>query len=175
MPSKRKKTRKGGLIGVRKTEDNTKRTSSKPARPKKHTGKPAGSRHSEVLSKDTTSSKQNKDPRLGSKKAVPLIVDAKQETSQPLIKAFSPAQELQAIEDDTRLSHLLDLLDKGEALSREDKLYTKTKLARHQELCELLGIVDDEPQDSEDDLQSPDEIEDLYERFEAIDPNQFKQ
>jgi uncharacterized protein len=175
MPSKRKKTRKVGLIGVRKTEDNVKRTSNKPARPKKHTGKPAGSRHSEGVSKDAANSKQNKDPRLGSKKAVPLTVGAKQEISKPFIKTFTPAQELQSIEDDTRLSHLLDMLDNGESLSREDKQYTKTKLARHQELCDLLGIVDDDTEDSEHDGQGTDEIEDLYDRFEAIDPNQFKE
>jgi ribosome assembly protein YihI (activator of Der GTPase) len=175
MPSKRKKTRKVGLIGVRKTEENSKRSSDKPARPKKHTGKPAGNRQSEVSSKDTASSKQNKDPRLGSKKAVPLTVTTKQDTPKSAIKAFSPAQELQAIEDDTRLSNLLDMLDKGESLSREDKLYSKTKLARHQELCDLLGLVEDEPQDMKHDLQSTDDVEDLYERFEAIDPNQFKE
>lgn len=174
MPSKRKKTRKVGLIGVRKTEDNMKRSSNKPTRPKKHTGKPAGSRHNEALVKDTPGSKQNKDPRLGSKKAVPLTVEAKLEKPKATIKALSPAQELQSIEDDTRLSQLLDRLDKGESLSRNDKLYTKIKLARHQELCDLLGIVDDDTEDSAHEGQGTDEFEDLYDRFEAIDPNQFK-
>ena len=65
---------------------------------------------------------------------------------------------------------LLEKSDTGARLNREDKQYAESKMARHKELCELLGIVDEEPED-----EKPEIPEDLYSQFEAININQFKE
>ena len=71
-----KKSRKVGLIGVRKDPDfkpSENRKSDSP-RPKKHKGKPAGNRHN-VEQKKVTGKKsaENKDPHHGSKKPIQLV------------------------------------------------------------------------------------------------------
>jgi ribosome assembly protein YihI (activator of Der GTPase) len=168
--TRQKKTRKVGKIGVSKTSSNVRTSTEK--RVKKPLGKPAGSRNSETLNTGNPEAKRiNKDPRHGSKKPISLVVDkspvkatAKKETF------FSPAQELAAIEKDQRLATLLEKVDAGKAIAKDDQQYLDRTLARHKVLCNLLGLTDDEDNTDETTEQS----DDLYSKFESIDINDFK-
>ncbi|MGS2720949.1 Der GTPase-activating protein YihI [Paraglaciecola aestuariivivens] len=170
MP-RQKKSRKVGKIGVVKSSSNKRKPTEK--RVKKPLGKPAGSRNSEALTTaKTDTQKVNKDPRHGSKKPVDLIkadtVDKK--TNKAPKQYFSPKQELAAIEKDQRLAQLLDMLDIGKTVSRDEQKYVEQKLARHKELCDLLGISDDPEESSESKAQS----DDLFSELDALDINDFK-
>jgi ribosome assembly protein YihI (activator of Der GTPase) len=170
--ARKTKSRKIGLIGVRKSPD-FKRV-EKEKRAKKALGKPAGNRNSLIASKEANNSKIVKDPRLGSKKPVELFValdenknSPRKIINKPLIKHAAPEAELAQIEGDERLTELLGKADSDLSLDKKDQLYVSEKLARHKELCELLGISD-ELKDS----SSTDE-DDLYEMFESIDVNKL--
>jgi ribosome assembly protein YihI (activator of Der GTPase) len=171
MP-RQKKSRKIGQIGTPSAPKAKRVSKVSDRKAKKTLGKPAGSRNNQENTHDNKSgSRALKDPRLGSKKPVPLIAKEKPATPAPAkIKHFSPAQELNSIEKDQRLMDLLEKSDAGEPLSREDTHYADSKMARHKELCELLGIVD-EPQEDE----KPQPEQDLYSQFESININQFKE
>ncbi|GGO66830.1 Der GTPase-activating protein YihI [Bowmanella pacifica] len=132
-------------------------------KPKRHTGKPAGTRNNVASKKAEQVAKAPQDPRLGSKKAIPLVVE--KAAAQPKAKFFSPAAELKSIEQDTRLDTLMDRLDSGQKLSAEEQRYVDSKLARHQELCKLMGI---EPEAEQE------EDSDLFDKFEKINLDQFK-
>lgn len=114
---------------------------------RKRKGNAPGSRHSEASQNNSRQNQNIKaDPRLGSKKPIPLSAPA-----APVKKSerhFSPADELAAIEQDPRLETLLDKVEKSQSLTAEEQGYVDKKLARHRQLCELLGI------DTEDDTLS---------------------
>lgn len=167
--ARQKKSRKVGKIGVSKTTSNVRKPTEK--RVRKHLGKPAGSRNNEALTVEQETKKVNKDPRHGSKKPVSLIVEPEEQKSAvKKVKYFSPAQELTAIEQDPRFASLLDNIDLGKKVSKEDQHFVDVTLARHKVLCDMLGLTD-EPDNSE---QSPEQATDLYSQFEAIDINDFK-
>ena len=167
--ARQKKSRKVGKIGISKTPSNVRKPTEK--RVKKHLGKPAGSRNNEALTVQQDSKKVNKDPRHGSKKPVSLIANTKdQKTALNKVKYFSPTQELAAIEQDRRLTTLLDKIDLGKKVSREEQHYVDQTLARHKVLCDMLGLTDD-PEKQE---ESPEQQTDLYSQFEAININDFK-
>ncbi|MCC2616912.1 GTPase-activating protein [Aestuariibacter halophilus] len=163
----RKKSRKVGRIGVPKSSQPRPIKPESGSKPKKHTGKPAGSRHSVAQARnENRANADKKDPRIGSKKPVPLIVEDKKEVPKP--KYFSPAQELEALENDKQLNRLLDKLEQGKSLSAEQQAWVDQKMARHRTLCDLLGIQD-EPQ-TED---APSE-DDVFDRFDNADLNKWK-
>lgn len=168
--ARQKKTRKVGKIGVSKTQSNVRKPTEK--RVKKPLGKPAGSRNNESLTTSKSEvSKVNKDPRHGSKKPVSLVADknlVKVATKKETF--FSPAQELAAIEKDPRLATLLEKVDAGKAIAKEEQLFLDRTLARHKVLCDLLGLADEE--ESVDEITK--EPTDLYSQFESIDINDFK-
>jgi ribosome assembly protein YihI (activator of Der GTPase) len=167
--ARQKKSRKVGKIGITKTPSNVRKPNEK--RTKKHLGKPAGSRNNEALTVKQDLKKVNKDPRHGSKKPVILIADIKeQKLTSKKVKYFSPAQELAAIEQDLRLSTLLDKIDLGKKITREDQQYVDLTLSRHKILCDMLGLKD-EP---EKPVESSEQQTDLYSQFESIDINDFK-
>jgi ribosome assembly protein YihI (activator of Der GTPase) len=170
MP-RQKKSRKIGQIGTPSVPKAKRVTKESDRKTKRTLGKPAGSRNNPEQSKDSrTGSGHLKDPRLGSKKPVPLIVNEKPITTAPSKeKYFSPTQELNSIEQDERLMSLLEKSDAGTRLNKEDKQYADSQVARHKELCDLLGIVD-EPQEQEEQPEK-----DLYSQFESININQFKE
>jgi ribosome assembly protein YihI (activator of Der GTPase) len=163
-----KKSRKVGLIGVRKDPDfkPSENRKSDSSRPKKHKGKPAGSRHN-VEQKKVSGQKSvvNKDPRHGSKKPIQLVKAAVTPTPAQKKKYATPAQELAALEADQRLSDLLDKLDDDKPLTREQQAYVDEKMARHRILCDLLGIVEE---DDEDDEMDP------FDDLDAINIDDFK-
>ena len=154
----------------------------------KRKGLKAGSRQAAAAEKGAANSAgQKKDPRIGSRKPVPLVVaeSQKKAVSKPAKPNKSPEQiaeqlakqqqlkleqELAAIENDERLNLLLDRLDDGQSVSAEDEAWLDTKLARHQELLAELGIDDEE--DEEEQAASPD---DLLQRFieDDFDPSEI--
>ncbi|GAA0860033.1 Der GTPase-activating protein YihI [Aliiglaciecola litoralis] len=167
-----KKSRKIGQIGVPKESWAPKKPrQSQAGKPKKHKGNVSGTRNS-VVKADAQNSgqRQNNDPRIGSKKPIPLLVKEKSDSVEvKKAKFFSPAQELKAIEDDERLATLLDQLDEDKSISKEDQAYVDATLARHKILCGLLGIGEED----EEQQTAPDE-DDPFARFESIDINKFK-
>ena len=164
-----KKSRKVGKIGISKTPSNVRKPTEK--RVKKHLGKPAGTRNNEALNVGPDAKKINKDPRHGSKKPVSLYAEIKEKKSATnTVKYFSPAQELESIEQDPRLASLLDKIDLGKKIDREEQHYVDQTLTRHKILCDMLGIID-EPEKPEVPTK---EKTDLYSQFEAININDFK-
>lgn len=138
-------------------------------RKKKHKGRPSGNRYSPATEKHQVNQQVNKDPRVDSRKKIPLIVEevnrqnvtVSDEIKQSK-KVISPEQELLALENNVALNELLDQLDAGVTLSKQDQQFVDQCLARIEELMEILGIEDDE------------DDQDLYQQFEKIDINQFK-
>ncbi|GAC12694.1 Der GTPase-activating protein YihI [Aliiglaciecola lipolytica] len=170
-----KKSRKVGRIGVPK-ESWAPRKPKDPnnTKPKKHKGNPSGSRHSAVQlnEKNPNQSKQN-DPRIGSKKPIQLVVetkDVKTKAKPNKPKYFSPAQELAELENNHRLNELLDMLDNDIVLTSDDQRFVDLKLARHKELCELLGIGNEE----ENKDQAKTNEDDPFDVFESINIEKFK-
>lgn len=153
-----KKTRKVGLIGVRKDPDRKPRVTV-PQGKKKGKGKPSGTRNAAEQPKTRSGGKKSmQDPRHGSKRPIQLI---KTETR----KYATPAEELAALEADNRLASLLDKLDQDVSISRTEQQYVDEKMERHRILCELLGIDAD---DEEDDRNDP------YADLDAISMDDFK-
>jgi uncharacterized protein len=168
--AKKKKTRKIGQIGVRKSPDFKHKVVE--SKVKKGVGKPSGSRNNAAKIASTNQhTKINKDPRLGSKKPIDLYAKAEDLSAIKIKKPryFSPEQELAAIEDDTKLARLIEQLDAGESLDNANQRYVDTKLARHQELCRMLGIADEE-----EDTSSAQVERDLLSIYENVDINKLK-
>src|SRR5471032_1504950 len=120
-------------------------------RDNKRRGRKAGSRANPDAAKDQNASGAKKsDPRIGSKKAVPLVVETVFNNATKAKKAVKPQaeaqpklppeEELTLLENDPRLDSLLDKLDDGETLSAEDQSYVDQTLDRIDVLMELLGI-----------------------------------
>jgi ribosome assembly protein YihI (activator of Der GTPase) len=168
MPRK-KKSRKVGQIGTPKTSTN--KRPEKEKRIRKPKGKPAGNRNTEV--KNTTESsgtKTPKDPRHGSKKPVDLFAKPQEKSiKQPSKKYFSPEKELEAIEQDQTLADLLNQLDNNKKLTKDQQHYVDQKLARHKELCAMLGIEEE----SEEAEQTLDDF-DAFDSFESISIDDYK-
>ncbi|WP_158965333.1 Der GTPase-activating protein YihI [Paraglaciecola sp. L3A3] len=167
MPRK-KKSRKVGQIGIPKSSSNTRKPKPAEQRTRKHLGKPAGSRNSEViLNKDSVNNNAPKDPRHGSKKPIDLFpTETKKETTSK-VKHFSPAKELETIEKDEKLSSLLDKAELGKKLSKEEQNYVDKNLARHKVLCGLLGL-DNEEEDTSEHTADP------FTSFESINIDDYK-
>lgn len=145
----------------------------KEQRVKKQTGNKAGSRNAqEALAASEVGVKQRKDTRLGSKKPISLLPEAHQVVVEPEFKrhlqpqaelhkgveyALTPEQELEELENDTKLMSLLERQNAGETLVGKDIKYLNAKVARHQKLCDLLGIDDDfDDEDTLDQFMSSD-------------------
>ena len=135
---------------------------------RKHKGLALGSRHSAVEEKANKLQNEIKDPKIGSKKKIPLVVEFvnKPEKGQviPVIKQVKkqdPMKELENLENNEILNELLDALDAGKTISKSDQQFVDECLDRISELMEELGIEDE----SEDDL---------YRTFERMDINQFR-
>ena len=138
---------------------------------RKHKGLVPGSRHSLVENKQNNQPKEIKDPKIGSKKKIPLIIEfvnnpEKAQTIPPMkvVKKSDPMQELESLENNEILNELLDALDEGKAISKADQQFVDECLDRIAELMKELGIADEEEDDDDD----------LYRTFERIDINQFR-
>lgn len=132
-------------------------------RQKKHRGNPAGNRQQEAENKQQAQNTAPKDPRIGSKKPIPLIVgDApkvvKKKPAPVKVEPvrLTPEQELDLLENDARLDELLSRLENGEKLNAEEQTYTEKTLDRIDELMVELGIEfedDDDEEKTEDIMQ----------------------
>ena len=157
-------------------------------RDNKRKGLKAGSR--QAVEQETSGIKSgsgSKDPRVGSRKPVALVVEpAKKPVAAKPAKAVKTAeqiaeqqakqlqlkleQELAVIENDERLNLLLDRLDDGLSVSADDEAWLDARLARHQELLVALGMDDDD-----DDVAEPASPDDLLQRFinDDFDPSEI--
>jgi len=161
----RKKSRKVGLIGVRKTD--APRIKKEERLNKKTKGNKAGTRQQVAVEIEAKSKSAKQDPRIGSKKPIDLkrhLVNTTKKV-EPKVKFKTPKQELDAIEADNKLQLLLDKQE-SKALTPSESDYVNTQLARHKVLCDLLGVsVDDE--ENEDDYDPLDDLD-------AISINDYK-
>jgi ribosome assembly protein YihI (activator of Der GTPase) len=169
--SRTKKSRKSPANGpVRLSQDKLKEMRAlKEQRVKKTKGAKPCSRNAPDLldSESQNSNHAPKDKRVGSKKPVPLIATAPEpkvemkrnlkptiELKKVIEPEFTPEQELEALENDERLLKLVERHEKGEMLTGKDAKYFNSRIARHQALCEILGIEDEDEDEFEDDLES---------------------
>ncbi|MBF7074664.1 GTPase-activating protein [Glaciecola sp. MH2013] len=153
----KKKSRKVGQIGIPKSSIPIVRAPSDRVRKKK--GNKPGTRNSVVESAQEKTSRTKSDPRIGSKKPIDLLRHKNIKSSQETIKAKynSPQDELNAIEADTKLQALLDKAETGK-LTKLEKVYVDSTLARHKVLCGLLGIAVSNTEDENDPLSGLDAI-----------------
>lgn len=151
---------------------------------KKRKGLKTGNRHSDAQSEQQHSAGQKRDPRLGSKKKIPLIVAAAKKPTK-VERRINAEKELEVLENDAQLNVLLDRLDNGDKLGVGLQKYVDEKLARIEVLMRQLGIYQEESQDEvEPEVVVPaaakkpskkaDSDEALLSQFESLDLNQFK-
>ena len=147
---------------------------------KKRKGLRSGSRQNVAEQGQQNEGRAVKDPRIGSKKPVPLMVEFVNRqpkksavAAAPAKPKLTPAEELAMLENDERLHLLLDRVDAGESLSSEEQSYVDNALDRVDELMQILGLTD-EDESAEQDSQAPgNSPEDLWERFNNSDPKAF--
>ncbi|GLO59540.1 Der GTPase-activating protein YihI [Vibrio sp. MACH09] len=157
---------------------------------KKRKGLKTGSRHSDSVESKQYQGGQKKDPRLGSKKKIPLIVEAKKKPTKQQ-RRLSAEEELETLENDAQLNVLLDRLENGENLGAGLQKYVDEKMDRIEILMNQLGLLD--PEESEDDDLDDQEVpsvvpqvvekqpsrknltdEELLSQFEGLDMDDFK-
>ncbi|MFM5584100.1 Der GTPase-activating protein YihI [Aeromonas veronii] len=172
--------------GKRKESDVSAQEGRERKRAAKRKGLKAGSRQQVEQPKSKSGNSQSKDPRIGSRKPVVLVVDDKQKKPAALkaVKekklVMTPEQELASIENDDRLNDLLDRLDAGETLEAAEQAWVDQRVDRYQELMDELGIIDndddeddelpfDDGDDAEFDEQKPASEEELWDRFHQVD------
>lgn len=142
---------------------------------RKHKGLLTGSRNVDQTEQKKTVVKEVKDPRIGSRKKVPLMVEfvnrpEKGQTIKPVpvVEEIRPtltaAQELEQLENNECLNQLLDDLEAGKTLSAEDQRFVDECLDRIDELMTELGITDEEEDNGEA----------LFRQFSTVDINQFR-
>ncbi|BDX04488.1 Der GTPase-activating protein YihI [Planctobacterium marinum] len=147
-------------------------TENAPKRNKKLNGKAPGNRNSlkdgNPGGNQPGNTADKKDRRLGSKKKISLLSNekAEQNNNKRLIPKFkTPQEELNYIENDTRLQALMDKMDDGQSVDKTEELYVDQLLARHKTLCELLGIsVDADEEDAPQVVPESDDLLDMLEK-----------
>ncbi|MFD2179163.1 Der GTPase-activating protein YihI [Veronia pacifica] len=146
---------------------------------KKRKGLKAGSRHSDTATLSARKQAEKKDPRHGSKKAVPLIVEKKPHPKSAEAKKarrLSAEQELEMLENDAQLNVLLDRIENGESLGAGLQGYVDEKLDRIEVLMKQLGIMDEsEPEPEKEETPSSSKKrtdDDLLAAFENLDIDQ---
>ncbi|MGL6265556.1 Der GTPase-activating protein YihI [Aeromonas jandaei] len=170
--------------GKRKESEASAQEGRERKRAAKRKGLKAGSRQQVEQQKGKSAGKQAKDPRIGSRKPVALIVEEKgtKSTVSKAVKekklVMTPEQELASIENDDRLNDLLDRLDAGETLEAAEQAWVDQRVDRYQELMDELGIIDNdddeetdeafEGSDYEESFQPASEDE-LWDRFTQVD------
>ncbi|WPC74040.1 Der GTPase-activating protein YihI [Vibrio porteresiae DSM 19223] len=156
---------------------------------KKHKGLKSGSRHSVAQEHATKTSAHAKDPRVGSKKLIPLVVEAKKKPSKQE-RRVSAEQELEMLENDAQLNVLLDRIDNGEKLGAGLQKYVDEKLDRIEVLMKQLGLYDEVLEDDDEEEEFDDEPvvvptskaksrrsysdEELLAQFEDTDLDEYK-
>ncbi|EGQ7841235.1 Der GTPase-activating protein YihI [Vibrio alginolyticus] len=178
--SRSKKSRKPGAAGAPEFVVTRNRTESDVEgrlrkRAKKRKGLKTGNRNSEANEQKKQAAAQNRDPRLGSKKKIPLIVEpAKKMTKQE--RRLSAEQELEMLENDAQLNVLLDRIEAGENLGTGLQKFVDEKLDRIEKLMDQLGLLEPE---EEEDFTAPAEKstrndDDLLADFDDINFDDYK-
>jgi len=146
----------------RKTREEMNQESRDRKRQKKHRGHTAGSRATGgEASSAGKKTGQQQDPRIGSKKPIPLgVTESTPATKQHKPKSekpmLSPQAELDLLENDERLDALLERLEEGETLTAEEQSWVDAKLDRIDELMQKLGLSYDDEDDEEEDEKQED-------------------
>ena len=180
--SRSKKSRSGGNTDVvivrNRTQSDVEGRLRK--KEKKRKGLKTGNRNSDGNEPSTNSVGKARDPRLGSKKKIPLVVKNKTKPTKAQRK-LSAEQELEMLENDAQLNVLLDRLDNGESLGAGLQKYVDQKLTRIEALMKQLGIFDVQMEDAEEQetrtaksSKNVDKDDALLSQFEDVDLNQFK-
>lgn len=157
--TRKRKSRTTGQIGLRhKPAAEARQERERPVESKKKgAGLKSGSRNAMPSDTQAANTKQHKDPRIGSKKPIALVLTVAEEklltpSTQPkalLAKVkpveIAPELELAQIEQDEHLQHLLERVEQGEILTGKDAKYFNAKTARHEALMTLLGLEDAAP------------------------------
>ena len=168
-----------GYTGKRKETSSQAQEARERKRKAKLKGNKAGGRNAiESTQKQKQNAKQAiNNKRIGSTKAVALIVEEKKTEKQPKIqreprakvvksqavKTLAPEKELEQIENDQRLNDLLAQLDNDENISQEDNSWVEKQMERHQQLMKKLGWLDD--QGEEDVLQQFEDASSALDEF----------
>lgn len=170
--------------GKRKESEASAQEGRERKRAAKRKGLKAGSRQQVEQQKGKSAGKQAKDPRIGSRKPVALIVEEKgtKSTVSKAVKekklVMTPEQELASIENDDRLNDLLDRLDAGETLEAAEQAWVDQRVDRYQELMDELGIIDNDDDEETDDAFEESDYEEsflpasedeLWDRFTQVD------
>ena len=150
---------------------------------KKRKGQKSGSRHSDSEITKQAGNAVKRDPRLGSKKKIPLIVEEKKKPTKQQ-RRISAQQELEMLENDAQLNVLLDRLENGEKLGAGLQKYVDEKLDRIEVLMSQLGLLEPEEVEQEELEEAPapaatvkkkpSSDADLLSQFEDLDLDQFK-
>ncbi|WED21907.1 Der GTPase-activating protein YihI [Vibrio sp. JC009] len=147
---------------------------------KKRKGLKTGSRHSEANEAKQRGASKAKDPRLGSKKKIPLIVEEKKKPTKQE-RRLSAEQELDMLENDAQLNVLLDRIDNGEKLGAGLQKYVDEKLDRIEALMNQLGLIEPEDEPEEEQViaepkkqKRASTDEDLLSQFEDLDLGDFE-
>jgi uncharacterized protein len=140
-------------------------------RKRKHKGLPSGSRfNKQDNNKNKNSTKTSKDPRVGSKKPISLIVEDSNNIEKPVKQSktikttLSPQQELEQLENDPKLDMLLDLVEQKAKLTKDQQIYLDSKLNRIDELMQELGYTDDDFDDFDELDEKKEDIVSLLKR-----------
>ena len=144
--TRKKRTRKVGSEGpdqyVEKSVSKLDAEGRQRQKARKRKGLKSGARNAQdAKTRDVQKQAQVKDPRLGSKKPIPLVVDSAQVKER---KVLTAEQELEKLENDAQLNTLIDRIEAGEKLGAGLQQYVDEKLDRIAILMEELGILDEE-------------------------------
>ncbi|WP_087023240.1 Der GTPase-activating protein YihI [Thaumasiovibrio subtropicus] len=181
--SRKKKTRKLGAEGpaqfVEKSVSQKDQDGLVRKKARKRKGLKAGSRHSAEEVTQLKAQGQKRDPRLGSKKPIPLVIEDKPHPKSNEAKRqrkLSAEQELMQLENDAQLNALLDRIEEGENLGAGLQKSVDEKLDRIEQLMAQLGLLEDAPEEeSEDEFfpSAPLTDEERFEQFNQLDVDDF--
>ncbi len=105
-------------------------------RPKQKAGNPPGHRQQVAEAAAVKAVKAKRDPRIGSRKPVPLVGLC------PVTAAVDRAEarrQLLALEADERFNALLDRIDGGDTLNASEQAEFDAFISRHEQLLEDAG------------------------------------
>ncbi|MBQ1784033.1 MAG: GTPase-activating protein [Gammaproteobacteria bacterium] len=111
-------------------------------RPTQKAGNAPGHRQQVAASTTSSTAKANRDPRIGSRKPIPLVglSPATVAAVAPLaIDCDEARRQLLALEADERFNALLDRVDEGETLNASEQAEFDAFINRHELLLDAAG------------------------------------
>ncbi|WP_070970864.1 Der GTPase-activating protein YihI [Vibrio sonorensis] len=182
--SRSKKSRSGGntdVIVVRnRTQSDVEGRLRK--KDKKRKGLKTGTRNSEAKEQKLRAAGEKRDPRIGSKKKIPLVVETPKKASKQE-RRLSAEKELEILENDAQLLVLLERIENGEKLGAGLQRTVDEKLDRIEVLMKQLGIYEEEVEEEQEEIEvqpvkkakkAPASEDELLSQFENLDLNDFK-